>query len=91
MKKALVLVISIILLVYANTTLAAEYTRVIGKVISINLKDATAKIHVQSKVCRGTHTFTIQNDKALENLKEQSEVALYLVKDCEEAILTTGE
>ncbi|MGC8616470.1 hypothetical protein [Desulfurella multipotens] len=91
MKKVFVLVISIALLVYINVSFAAEYTMVIGKVISINLKDSSIKVDVYSKRCTGIHTFSIQNDEVLKKLKEHSNIALYLVKDCEEAIVITGE
>ncbi len=86
MKKLFIIAI-IITLSLSSVASAAEYTRVIGKVISVNKKDSTVKVDVLSKVCNGIHTFSIENDEALKNLEVGSQIGLYLVKDCTQAIV----
>lgn len=86
MKKMFVLTVIIILSLF-NITSAAEYTRIVGKVVSIDLKNSTIKVKVYSKVCNGMRLFSIENDSVLETIKPSSEISLYVIKDCEEALI----
>lgn len=86
MKKMFVLTVIIILSLF-NITSAAEYTRIVGKVVNIDLKSSTIKVKVYSKVCNGMRLFSIENDSALENIKPSSEIGLYVIKNCDKALI----
>ncbi|HHS48508.1 MAG TPA: hypothetical protein ENM99_01395 [Desulfurella acetivorans] len=62
-----------------------EYTMIEGRVLGIDEKSSAVLVKVYSKVCRGTHTFDIENTEAIKNLKIGSDISLYVINDCNKA------
>jgi hypothetical protein len=62
-----------------------EYTRIYGKVLGIYPKDSAIDVKVYSKVCRGVHTFDIENTETIKDLKVGDNIYLYVVNDCNKA------
>jgi ribosomal protein S1 len=80
----MVIIISLSLLLHSAYAID-EYTRIVGKVLSIDPKDSTIKVNVFSEVCNGLHRFDIENAEAIKKLKEGDTVALYILNDCKKA------
>jgi ribosomal protein S1 len=84
--KAIIMAIIITLSVLLHSVYAIdEYTRIEGKVLGIDEKSSAVLVKVYSKVCRGTHTFDIENTEAIKSFKVGDDISLYVINNCNKA------
>jgi len=84
--KVIIMAIIITLSLLLHSVYATdEYTRIEGKVLGIDPKDSAIDVKVHSEVCRGVHTFDIENTEAIKNLKVGDNIYLYVINDCNKA------